>query len=231
MRAGRPPSQSGDVEPAVGSPSLEAFAIASIDDPGEPDDAAVVRAVLDGDREAFRVLVDREAASVLRACRRVLGDAHDAEDAAQEAFVTAYRSLSTWRADGPFGAWLTRIAIRIAIRQVGRRRTVTWRDPAPAHLADGAVDPVTAAVDRASLAASPTTDPSALALRGERAADVRTAVAALTDPYREVVSLRFFGELSLDEIAHETGRPLGTIKTQLHRGLARLRAELIEVAR
>jgi DNA-directed RNA polymerase specialized sigma24 family protein len=51
-------------------------------------------------------------------------------------------------------------------------------------------------------------------------------VTALPEPYREVVAMRFFGEASLEEIALETGRPLGTVKTHLHRGLGRLRAEM-----
>src|SRR6478735_7868133 len=92
------------------------------------DDRAIVDAVLAGDPDAYRVLVEREGAAVVRACHRVLGDLHEAEDAAQEAFVTAYRSLASWRGDGPFGAWLTRIAVRIALREAGRRRSVTWLD-------------------------------------------------------------------------------------------------------
>ena len=97
------------------------------------DDRAIVDAVLAGDRDAYRVLVEREGASVVRACHRVLGDLHEAEDAAQEAFVIAYRSLASWRGDGPFGAWLTRIAVRIALRQAGKRRAVTWLDPVTAR--------------------------------------------------------------------------------------------------
>jgi len=76
------------------------------------------------------------------------------------------------------------------------------------------------------MAAAPLTDPAILALRAERATEIRTAVATLPEPYREVVALRFFGEASLEEIARETGRPLGTVKTHLHRGLARLRGDL-----
>jgi RNA polymerase sigma-70 factor (ECF subfamily) len=170
-----------------------------------------VDAVIAGDREAFRQLVDREAASVVRACHRVLGDLHEAEDAAQEAFVIAYRSLATWRMDGPFGAWLTRIAVRIAIRRAGARRDVTWIDPA---------SPATG-ID---LAGGP--DPATVSLRAERSESVRAAVSRLDDPYREVVALRFFGELSLAEIADQTGRPLGTVKTHLRRGLLRLRSAL-----
>jgi RNA polymerase sigma-70 factor, ECF subfamily len=175
------------------------------------DDRAAVEAVLGGDRDAFRVLVDRESAAVIRACHRVLGDVHEAEDAAQEAFVTAFRSLAGWRGDGPFGAWLTRIAVRIAIRRAQRRREVTWIDPA---------DPSRGRDVAGGL------DPAAVSLHAERAADVRAAVARLDEPYRETVALRFFGELSLDEIATETGRPLGTVKTHLHRGLLRLRSAI-----
>src|SRR5215212_2009278 len=76
---------------------------------GSIDERSAVDAVLAGDRDAFRVLVDRESAAVVRACHRILGDLHEAEDAAQEAFVTAFRSLSAWRGEGPFGAWITRI--------------------------------------------------------------------------------------------------------------------------
>jgi RNA polymerase sigma-70 factor, ECF subfamily len=197
--------------------------IAAIQQPAVGRDRAIVDAVLAGDRDAFRQLVDREAASVVRACHRVLGDLHDAEDAAQEAFVMAYRSLASWRGDGPFGAWLTRIAVRIAVRQAGRRKTIAWLDME--RVADGSSDdPTSASVASASMAAAGRTDPSLLAARSERAADIRTAVAALPEPYREVVVLRFFAELSLEEIAEQVDRPLGTVKTHLHRGLLRLRS-------
>lgn len=175
------------------------------------DERAAVEAVLAGDRDAFRLLVERESAAVVRACHRILGDLHEAEDAAQEAFVTAFRSLAGWRGEGPFGAWLTRIAVRIALRRAGRRRDVTWIDPTdPARGID--------------LPGGP--DPAMTTLRAERAADVRAAVSRLDEPYRETVALRFFGDMTLDEIATQTGRPLGTVKTHLHRGLLRLRASV-----
>ena len=136
--------------------------------------------------------------------------------------MTAYRSLASWRGDGPFGAWLTRIAIRIALRRVGQRRSVVWLDPTGA--ADpGSLESREGALGAASMASGAQHDPAMLALRAEREGDVRTAVAALPEPYREVVTLRFFGECSLEEIARQTGRPLGTVKTHLRRGLLRLR--------
>jgi RNA polymerase sigma-70 factor (ECF subfamily) len=180
------------------------------------DDGEVIRAVLDGDGEAFRVLVDRELPAVVRAATRILDDQSEAEDVAQEAFVIAYRSLASWRADGPFGAWLARIAVRLAIRRAVRRRSVPWTQP-------GRI----AGDDEPSLAVrAGTSDPEHVAVRGEQARLVRRAVASLDEPYREVVALRFFADRTLDEIATLTGRPLGTVKTHLRRGLIRLRAKL-----
>src|SRR5688572_22088283 len=127
------------------------------------DERAIVDAVLAGDREAFRRLVERESIALVRACHRILGDRSDAEDAAQEALVTAYRQLASWRGEGPFGAWLMRIGIRIALRQAGKRRTVTWRDPLGGGSSRGAdnaqaVDPITRATDQAAIESAPLTD-------------------------------------------------------------------------
>jgi RNA polymerase sigma-70 factor (ECF subfamily) len=78
---------------------------------------------------------------------------------------------------------------------------------------------------------SPRPDPSQQVLRIEDQQQVRAAVSRLNEPYREVVTLRYFGELSLDEIAAATRRPLGTVKAQVHRGLQRLRTLIEEDGR
>ena len=212
-RPGRAPEGSGPGGGSIESTTAGSAASRPSDEP------AIVAAVLGGDRDAFRVLVDRESAAVVRACHRVLGDLAEAEDVAQEAFVTAYRSLATWRGDGPFGAWLARIAVRLAIRQAARRKSVAWARPALGEDHDNRLH---------ALPAGRRSDPEGLALRGERQRSVRDAVARLDEPYREVVALRFFAERSLDEIATITGRPLGTVKTHLHRGLIRLRERIEE---
>ena len=186
------------------------------------DDRPLVEAVLAGDRDAFRHLVERESPAVISACARVLGDRSEAEDVAQEAFVIAYRSLSSWRADGPFGAWIARIAVRLAVRRAGQRKRVTWLDPLAAEADE-------LGHNRFRMGgASEAVDPAHHFLRGERDAHLRAAVATLDEPYREVVMLRFFAERSLAEIAEVTDRPINTVKTHLHRGLARLRRVLEE---
>jgi RNA polymerase sigma-70 factor (ECF subfamily) len=197
------------------------------------DDQArrAVAAVLAGDRDAFRVLIDRESSGVLRICRRVLGDVNEAEDVAQEAFIAAYRSLATWRGDGPFGAWMARIAVRLAVRRAAvRRTTVRWVSPDPAAGSDGAGVERGSGDDARELDAMTTSaggarsnDPAVIVLASERHSAIRRAISRLPDPYREVVALRFFAELSLAEIAIERGAPLGTVKTHLRRGLVRLR--------
>ncbi len=173
------------------------------------DDRALVDAAIRGDQHAFEQIVDRETAAVFRACYRVLGRVHDAEDATQESFVTAYRALGTFRGDGTLSAWLARIAVRVALRSATRRReALPIEDASAGRLPAG--DP----------------DPADGALEAERGRLVRTAVAGLPEPYREVVALRFFADCSLLEISRVTGRPLGTVKSDLHRGLARLRERL-----
>ncbi len=167
----------------------------------------MVDAVLDGDREAFRAIVELTQGPVYRACLRILGSVAEAEDAAQETFVIAYRSLGSYRAQGPLPAWIVRIATRHALRRRSQRRPTSDLSGAPDRSFGRADDPLHATI------------------AGERRAAVRSAVAALDEPYREVVALRYFGELSLEEVASATQRPVNTIKTQLRRGLQRLAAD------
>lgn len=179
-----------------------------MDDQRNAEDRLLVASVLAGDREAFRDIVERAQGPVYRACLRVLGPGPDAEDTAQESFVIAFRSLAGYRGDGPIEAWLVRIATRHAFRRRSQSRPT----------AD-----LSTVVDRT---AGPTQDPLQATLAREQRDTVRSAVASLNEPYREVVALRYFGEMSLDEVATATNRPLNTVKTQVRRGLQRLGAEL-----
>jgi RNA polymerase sigma-70 factor (ECF subfamily) len=176
-------------------------------------DRQVVDAVLAGDREAFRVLVERESQAVIAVCRRILGDPVEAQDAAQDAFSQAFQALATFRGDGPFGAWLHRIAVRAAIARLAARRDLVTLDGEALEL-------------RATLPASGD-DPEAVALDGEDRAAILAAVSALPEGQRDVVLLRFYGDLSLDEIAEATQHPIGTVKSRLSRAVASLRDQLV----
>jgi RNA polymerase sigma-70 factor (ECF subfamily) len=175
------------------------------------DDRALIEAVRAGDRDDFGALVDRETASVYRVCLRILGRPHDAEDVTQESFVTAYRAVSGFRGDGSLRGWLLRIATRQAFRRLGQRRSAMVLDD----------------VDE-SFVADRSQEPTRLVVAAESREAVRAAVGSLPEPYREVVALRFFADLSLTEVAETTGRPLNTVKTHLRRGLERLRPILSE---
>ncbi len=170
------------------------------------DDRALVDGIRAGDRDAFGMLVELETRAVYRTCLRILGRPHDAEDVTQEAFMAAYQSIGGFRGDGSLRGWILRIATRQAFRRLSQRR--------PTADLDAVGEPLIADLRE---------EPAGVVLASERARDVRGAVASLAEPYREVVALRFFGELSLAEVAEATGRPLNTVKTHLRRGLERLR--------
>lgn len=200
----------------------------------DQDDLArrAVDAVIAGDSDAFAVLVERDLPAVTRVCYRVLGNRDDAEEVAQEAFVAAYRSLPDWRGDGPFAAWISRIALHVALRRARRTRPVDWIDVAslegPDEVIDGGGRRVARHLTSAALDAADRTDPGAITLAAERDAVVRDAVRSLEEPYREAVALRYFAELTVPEIAEACNRPQGTVKTHLHRGLLRLRERIEE---
>jgi RNA polymerase sigma-70 factor (ECF subfamily) len=175
-------------------------------------DRHVIDAVLAGNREAFRVLVERESQTVIRVCRQILRDPVEAHDVAQDAFVQAYQSLATFRGEGAFGAWLRRIAVRAAIGRLAARPNLITLD-------GEMLDPRVAALASED-------DPEASVLDSERRAAIIDAVASLPGPQRDVVLLRFYGDLSLEEIARMTNHPIGTVKSRLSRGVSSLRDQL-----
>ena len=155
------------------------------------------------------MLVERESRSVIGACRRILRDVDEAEDVAQDAFLRAYTALATFRGDGSFGAWVSRIAVRLAIARLASRPPVVRVDP---ETADGWASPLVSG-----------DDPQASALNREWRQAIQDAVRALPPAQRSVVALRFYGDLTIDEISRATSVPVGTVKSRLHRGLAGLR--------
>lgn len=176
-------------------------------------DRQLVDDVLAGDQEAFRALVERESQAMIAVCRRMVGDPSEADDVAQDAFLRAYRALATFRGDGPFGAWLRRIAVRVAVARLAGRHDLIRLDAAEE-------------LDLQATTVQSQDDPEARTLDLEWRSAIHDAIASLPTLQRDMIVLRFYGDLSLQEIAELTSHPLGTVKSRLHRGIAGLRAHL-----
>ena len=184
-------------------------------DPSESDDALVMRA-RNGDRDAFSELVVRHQQRVWRVCRQYVG-ADDADSAAQDTLVKAYTNLESFDGRSAFTTWLTRIAINTSLDELRRRRREGLKvdvgdDEEGYDILAGVADDTAGPLDRTI----------------QRQAVERLAVLerGLPDRQREIFRLRFYAELELEEIAGALDVHVGTIKTQLHRAVHRLRAEL-----
>ncbi len=166
-------------------------------------DAEIIRAVLDGNRGQFALLVQRYEHAVHACVLHVLGDFDAAEDAAQEAFISAYEKLGSLRTPARFGPWLLRIARHKALTSM-RRRPRTELLEAAENIPDGNPDPRISETSRQVLA----------------------AVMQLPDNEKQAVLLKHFDGHSATDIAALTGRSVGTITKQLSRAYARLRKRL-----
>ena len=195
--------------------------------PSSPDpDLALVEGVRRGSSAAFDDLVRRHEARILRLCGRILGDADAALDAAQEAFVKAWRGLPRFAGDARFSTWLTRIAINQCRNELRRRRTVKHQ-----HLLSldasrpGGDGPGTDETLVATLAAVGPTPYEAARAR-EVSVALAFALAELDDEAREVLLLRDAEHLSYDDIAEVLEVPIGTVRSRLHRARGDLHRRL-----
>lgn len=159
------------------------------------DDARLVRNCLRGDEEAIRQLVGRFQGDVYGLCARLLHHRQDAEDVTQEVFLRVFRSLQAWDSSRPLRPWVLGIA-------VNRCRTWLAQRARRPELADYLHEVV----------AGPPADDSA-----ELVAEVRQALTALRIDYRTVFVMFHEQGLPYEDIARSLSRPVGTIKTWLHR--------------
>ena len=173
------------------------------------EDAALVERARAGEPHAFERIVERHQGAAFRVAWVLCGNAADAEEATQDAFVKAHRALGRFHAGAPLRPWLLTIAANEARN---RRRSAGRRE----HLALRAAGEATEA--------APSTE--AIALAADRDAGLRAALARLADADREVLWLRYFAELSEAETAAALGCRRGTVKSRTSRALARLRREL-----
>jgi RNA polymerase sigma-70 factor, ECF subfamily len=184
---------------------------------GQPSDAEVIQRCRRGEVEPFSLLVERYQDRVYNLAFRLLGNADDALDASQDAFVSAYTALPRFDPARPFAPWLFRILTNACWGLLRKRRpdlsfeAMEEREATPA-----------AAVT------APDADPQERLLRSIRDEEIQQAVLALPEPFRTVVLLRYMEEMSYEAIAAALDLPLGTVKTYLHRARRRLRMVLGE---
>jgi RNA polymerase sigma-70 factor (ECF subfamily) len=165
------------------------------------------------DEGAFVQLVRRWEAPIQRLCTRMTGDAHRAQDLAQETFVRVFASRKEYRPEGKFSTWLWRIALNLCYDELRRQQR------RGESLLDG-VGGETHAKLEAYVAPEPSPD-GALADR-ERNERVKNALMRLPERYRAVLTLRHYEGLKFHEISEVLGIPEGTVKSRMAEALARL---------
>lgn len=163
-------------------------------------DTELVNASLNGEKQAFEVLVKRYERVVRAIALNVLGDYHCANDVTQEAFVTAFEKLPGLRKAESFGPWVMKITRRRALSMACQRRVETTVD-----------SPITSAAESRN---------------GELDEDKHRLLAAvlrLPESEKQVIMLRYFARHSVRDVADIVGRSVGTVTKQLSRAHKRLR--------
>jgi len=182
-----------------------------------PEDNRLVTLSQEGDLAAFNALVETYQRQVYNLCWRMLGLREAAEDATQEAFLSAYRNIRRFR--GPsFRAWLLRIAANAATDELRRRR----RRP------QVSLDTPISGSETAFDLPDPSAGPEECALRLEQARRIQAALFTLPPDQRLAVILSDAQGLSYEEVGQAMGSSLGTVKSRISRGRARLRRYLLE---
>lgn len=179
------------------------------------DDADLIRRAQAGDTGAFEVLVIENQDFVYNLALRTLGNAEDAQDVAQDAFIRAWLALPKFRLQAKFRTWLYRIVLNLCYNRFPRlrRELIALIDGDITNMPDAAIE-------------------SGLIVRiemDEQRAFLHRQIDELPDHYRMLISLRYQDELSYNEIARITDLPVGTVKTGLFRAKERLRQAVLEL--
>ena len=162
-----------------------------------------------GDAQAYQGLVELYEQPVFRAAFLILHDSDDAQDVAQESFMRGYKAMNKFKDEQPFKPWILRIAVNQALsamRKIQRRRELPAQTPGADF--DLAIDETL--IDK------------------ERAALLITALNQMKEKERIVIYLKYFMDFSETELANYLGCARGTVKSRLHRALAKLRDVVVD---
>lgn len=177
-------------------------------------DEFLFEASQDGDERAFRTLVERHAVLVKRLALNVVRDEHEAEDVAQETFVSAWKNRRAWRPEARFTTWLYRIAMNKAIDRYRTRRAVPQSDQVIAHIADRDVS-----------AADPPEQQQSLE-RKQTSGAILAALESLPRTQHTALRLFYFDEMEVAEIAAAMRTTEQSVRSLLKRGRQALKAKL-----
>ena len=185
------------------------------------NDALAVERTLAGERDAFRVLVERHSQTVFRLAYRMTGNRHDAEEVVQEAFLRAYQKLGQFAARANFGTWVYRIAANYAIDRMRQRQKEEARRQNPNTDSEDGMeqDPLSKVQD-----AAPT--PERLTQSLELRAQMERALAALSHAERTAFVMRHWEGCGIEEIAEVLKSNSSAAKNTVFRAVAKLRKAL-----
>ncbi len=173
------------------------------------DFGLIDRAVNDGDQQAFAELMERYKKPVYHMILKMVRNVDDAEDLTIEAFAKAFKNLHRFKKDFTFSTWLFRIATNNSIDFIRKKKLETFS--LNTSLKDDDGESVSIDVEDKNL------DPQEEAIKSQKIELIQMFVTKLPAKYQRLVRLRYFQELSYEEIATELEAPLGTVKAQLHR--------------
>ncbi len=178
------------------------------------DEQLVERAIADHPN-AFGEIVKRWERKIFALCFGMLGREDEAQDAAQETFIAAFRNLSGFRGDAKVSSWLHRIAVNQCLTTMRRKKS---RSESYLDDEDESAGKV--------FVAPPNKTPARAAERNERSAIVRQAVNSLPPDLRQIIVMKEFEEMTFQQISETLEVPLSTVKSRLYTGLKQLRMRL-----
>ena len=187
----------------------------------EVSDAVAVERTLVGEREAYRVLVERHSQHVYRLAYRMTGNREDAEEVVQEAFLRAYQKLAQFAGNANFGTWVYRIAANYAIDRLRQRKSEESRRERPTRLVEGQVE-TDALAEMKDLAPSP----ERLADSAQLAEKMKEALKTLTPAERTAIVMRHWDGCGIEEIADVLKSSSTATKNTVFRAVQKLRLAL-----
>jgi len=185
------------------------------------NDAIAVERTLAGDRDAFRILVERHSRNVYRLAYRMTGNQQDAEEVVQEAFLRAYQKLSQFASRANFGTWVYRIAANYAIDRMRQKKSEDSNRALPARETEDGME-----MDLMSTVPDAAPSPERLAQSGQLAAEMRRALRELTPAERTAFVMRHWGGSGIEEIADALHSSASAAKNTVFRSVQKLRKAL-----